>query len=204
MIYAKVAKPLFDRTLSILLMVSLSPVWLTIAAILFFVNRGQVLFRQQRPGYKGKPFYILKFKTMTDECDETGELLPDEERKTAFGNFLRRTSLDEFPQLLNVAVGHLSFVGPRPLLMEYLPLYTDEQARRHDVKPGLTGLSQINGRQTVSWKDRFDYDLYYVDNVSFWLDMKIAFMTIPKALGQDGADLEVSAASAKFTGKIEP
>lgn len=180
-----------DLILSAMLLLLLS--WLLVlAAFLVRINLGSpVLFRQQRPGLHGKPFELVKFRTMRDVRDDAGNPLPDEYRMTALGRILRRTSLDELPELWNVLVGDMSLVGPRPLLMEYLPLYTPEQRRRHEAMPGVTGWAQVNGRNAISWEDKFRLDVWYVDNQSFMLDLKILFMTLysifrPGDVSQDG------------------
>lgn len=156
---------------------------MVIISILILVFMGRpILFKQQRPGLHAKPFYVLKFRTMNDKCDEKGNLLPDEDRVTLLGKILRKLSLDELPQLINVIKGDMSLVGPRPLLMEYLPLYSPEQARRHEVRPGITGWAQVNGRNAISWEKKFELDVWYVDNQSFWLDLKIILLTILRVL----------------------
>lgn len=155
---------------------------------------------QERPGKNGKLFHVVKFKTMTDERDPYGHLLPDEVRLTAVGKFVRKTSIDEIPQLFNVLLGHMSFVGPRPLLKEYLPLYNADQQRRHLVKPGITGWAQVNGRNTLSWQQKFAYDVWYVDHVSFALDIKILFLTVIKVLKAEGISSESSLTMEKFRG----
>ena len=159
-----------------------------------------IIFTQQRPGLSGKPFTIYKFRTMNDERDAQGNLLPDEQRLTRFGKFLRKTSLDELPELFNVLKGDMSLVGPRPLLMEYLPLYSAEQARRHEVKPGITGWAQINGRNTLAWEDKFNLDVWYVDHLSFWLDVKILFITLLKVFKREGISQDGQATVEKFRG----
>jgi lipopolysaccharide/colanic/teichoic acid biosynthesis glycosyltransferase len=159
-----------------------------------------VLFSQVRPGLHGKPFRMVKFRTMTGERGATGELLSDEKRLTAFGNFLRATSLDELPELWNVLKGNMSLVGPRPLLLEYLPLFSPEQARRHEVRPGITGWAQVNGRNAISWEDKFKLDVWYVDNRSFWLDIKILWMTLEKVLVRDGISAKGEPTMPRFTG----
>ncbi len=159
-----------------------------------------VLFRQVRPGLNGKPFEMIKFRTMKDAMDASGNPLPDVERLTPFGQFLRSSSLDELPELWNVLKGDMSLVGPRPLLMEYLPLYSPEQARRHEVRPGVTGWAQVNGRNTLSWEDKFKLDVWYVDNRSLWLDVKVLFLTVKKVLVRDGISAEGEATMSKFTG----
>jgi len=161
-----------------------------------------VLFRQLRPGLQEKPFEMIKFRTMREACDAGGRPLPDKARLTAFGRWLRATSLDELPELWNVLKGDMSLVGPRPLLMEYLPLYTPEQARRHEVRPGITGWAQVNGRNAISWEEKFALDVWYVDNRSFWLDMKILWMTAMKVLQRDGISATGEATMPKFTGSV--
>ena len=158
------------------------------------------MFRQQRPGLGGKPFEMMKFRSMKDALDEDGQPLPDEQRLTPFGNRLRSMSLDELPTLWNVVKGDMSLVGPRPLLMEYLPLYDDKQSRRHEVKPGVTGWAQVNGRNAISWEDKFNLDVWYVDNQSFWLDIKILFLTVKKVLVKDGISQEGHVTMSKFQG----
>lgn len=160
-----------------------------------------VFFRQVRPGLHGRPFRMLKFRTMTDQRDSHGQLLPDAQRLTSFGRFLRSTSLDELPELWNVLRGNMSLVGPRPLLMEYLPLYTPEQARRHEVRPGITGWAQVNGRNALSWNERFRLDVWYVDNQSLMLDLRILWRTFHKVLARDGINQAGEATMSKFTGK---
>lgn len=163
-----------------------------------------VLFRQQRPGLYGKPFTMFKFRTMRDAYDKEGNPLPDEQRMTRFGQFLRSTSLDELPELIHVLKGEMSLVGPRPLLMEYLNRYTPEQARRHEVKPGITGLAQINGRNNLSWDERFQMDVWYVDHWNLWLDIKIIFRTVAKVLKREGVQAEGAATMPKFLGSDPP
>ncbi|MBD0258870.1 MAG: sugar transferase [Cytophagales bacterium] len=189
-----------DLVLSLLLLVLTLPFTLTAAVLLAFANGGKVFFVQRRPGLRGKPFHIIKFKTMNDRRDRHGELLPDAVRLTRVGRLVRKTSVDELPQLLNVLRGDISLIGPRPLLMEYLPLYSPEQARRHDVKPGITGWAQVNGRNMQTWEKRFRYDVYYVDHLSFALDVKIFFLTILKILQGEGISGENSATMEKFRG----
>ena len=159
-----------------------------------------MLFRQIRPGMHGKPFEMIKFRTMKDAVDAEGNSLPDSERMTAFGQFLRATSLDELPELWNVLKGQMSLVGPRPLLMEYLPLYSEEQYRRHQMRPGITGWAQVNGRNAISWEDKFKLDVWYVDNRSFWLDLKVLFLTVKKVVVRDGISGEGETTMSKFTG----
>ncbi|MDI9232732.1 sugar transferase [Limnohabitans lacus] len=159
-----------------------------------------VLFKQVRPGLKGKPFMMIKFRTMTDECGPDGKLLPDADRLLPFGQFLRSSSLDELPEIWNVLRGEMSLVGPRPLLMEYLPLYSPEQARRHEVRPGITGWAQVNGRNAISWTDKFALDVWYVDNLSMWLDIRILWLTVRKVLIRDGISAEGEATMPAFMG----
>ncbi len=193
-------KEVFDRLLAFILIVILSPIMLIIALAIRLTIGSPVIFKQPRAGYKGRVFILYKFRTMTNETDENGNLLPDEKRLTKLGKFLRSTSLDELPQLFNILKGDMSFVGPRPLLVEYLELYDEEQIRRHDVKPGITGWAQINGRNAVSWEEKFKYDVWYVDNRSFWLDIKILFKTFIKVLKREGISQLGKATAEKFRG----
>ena len=193
-------KRLFDITLSLILIILFLPLYI-IVSLLIFIKIGQpILFRQKRPGKDGKIFEIYKFRTMTNEKDENGKLLPDEQRLLGIGKFIRSTSLDELPQLSNVIKGEMSFVGPRPLLIEYLPLYNDTQKRRHDVKPGITGWAQVNGRNAISWEQKFEYDVWYVDNQSFLLDMKIILMTFLKVAKRSNISSNNSATMERFMG----
>lgn len=177
------------------------PILVVIALGLHFVNKGaDAFFTQERPGRGGKIFKVIKFKSMTDKRDLMGNLLPDEERLTKIGKFIRTTSLDELPQLINVLKGDMSLIGLRPLLPQYLPLYSTEQGRRHDVRPGITGWAQVNGRNDVSWGKKFELDVWYVDHLSFWLDMKIIFLTIWKVLKRDGVSKEGMATTEPFNG----
>lgn len=193
-------KRLFDIVASAGGLLLLSPI---IAVVAWQIRRklgSPVLFRQVRPGLGGKPFEMIKFRTMRDAVDAAGNLLPDSERMTPFGSFLRSSSLDELPELWNVLKGEMSLVGPRPLLMEYLPLYSPDQYRRHEVRPGITGWAQINGRNALSWEEKFRLDVWYVDNRSFWLDLKVLFLTIKKVVVRDGISAEGEATMSKFTG----
>ncbi|SEA52895.1 sugar transferase [Marinobacterium iners] len=193
-------KRLFDIVASIIGLLLLAPV---IAAVAFQIRRklgSPVLFRQVRPGKDGKPFEMIKFRTMRDAIGKDGNPLPDSERMTPFGSFLRSASLDELPELWNVLKGDMSLVGPRPLLMEYLPLYSKEQYRRHDVRPGITGWAQVNGRNAISWEEKFKLDVWYVDNHSLWLDLKIIYLTVKKVLVRDGISAEGEVTMSKFTG----
>ena len=194
------SKRLFDLLASALALIVLSPILALTALLVRLQLGGPILFRQQRPGYKGRPFHIFKFRTMTDRFAPDGSLLPDSERLTRFGRVLRSTSLDELPELFNILRGEMSVVGPRPLLMEYLPLYSAEQARRHDMPPGLTGWAQVNGRNALSWQDKFRLDVWYVDHWSFWLDLKIIFLTLVKVFQREGITQEGQATAEKFTG----
>jgi len=193
-------KRAFDLVVALLVLTLAWPL-IAVLALLVRINLGApVLFRQQRPGLNAKPFYVYKFRTMLQACDGDGKPLPDEERMTRFGSFLRRFSLDELPQLFNVLKGDLSLVGPRPLLMEYLPLYNAEQARRHLVKPGITGWAQVNGRNAISWEDKFKYDVWYVDHRSFWLDLKILWQTVKKVVRSEGVSQTGNVTMEKFRG----
>ena len=177
------------------------PILLIMTLWLHFANRGAgAFFTQERPGQYGKIFKVIKFKTMTDERDENGDLLPDEKRLTKIGKFIRSTSVDELPQLFNVLKGDMSLIGPRPLLPQYLPLYSKEQARRHEVRPGITGWAQVNGRNAISWKKKFELDVWYVDHCSFSLDLKIIFLTIKKVFVREGISSDTSATMEPFIG----
>lgn len=193
-------KRLFDLALTLPALILLSPILVAIALLVRIKHGPPILFRQQRPGLHGTPFTLYKFRTMTDARDTQGNLLPDSERLTSFGQFLRRTSLDELPELLNVLRGDMSHVGPRPLLMQYLDRYTPEQARRHDVCPGITGWAQINGRNALSWEEKFALDVWYVDNLSLWLDLKILALTVWKVLRRDGINQDGHATMPEFMG----
>ena len=190
----------FDLAIASAAALICSPVLVVIAGLVYWKHSSPVLFRQQRPGLHGKPFTLYKFRTMTDARDADGNLLPDADRLTSFGRFLRRTSLDELPELINVLKGDMSLVGPRPLLMHYLDRYTPEQARRHEVQPGITGWAQINGRNAVSWEEKFRLDVWYVDHVSFWLDLKILFLTAWKVLRKEGISQAGYATMPEFFG----
>lgn len=194
-------KRALDVVLSLVGLVALSPVLLCTALAVAVKLGRPVLFRQRRPGLNGKPFYMLKFRTMTDGRDKKGNLLPDEVRLTAFGKLLRSTSLDELPELLNVLKGDMSLVGPRPLLMEYLPLYSPEQARRHQVRPGITGWAQVNGRNALSWEDKFALDVWYVDNWSIELDLRILAKTVGAVFKRHGISSGGHATMPPFEGK---
>lgn len=202
MIY-KYTKRILDIISSLLAIIILSPL-LAVTAVLVKTKLGSpVLFKQERPGKDEKIFTLMKFRTMTDERDENGELLPDEVRLTKFGKFLRSTSIDELPELFNILKGDMSVIGPRPLLVQYLPRYNKHQHRRHEVKPGLSGWAQVNGRNAISWEEKFDFDVEYVDNCSLLMDIKILFMTVANVLKRDGISSETSATMEEFTGTPE-
>lgn len=199
--YRHFFKRLFDFLIALVALLVIWPVLLIVAIWLHFANKGAgAFFTQERPGRNGKIFKLFKFKSMTDERDENGELLPDEYRLTPVGRFVRATSIDELPQLINVLMGDMSLIGPRPLLVQYLPLYTPEQMRRHDVRPGITGWAQVNGRNAISWGDKFRLDVWYVDNLSLWLDVKIIFITIKKVLFRENINSASAATMEAFNG----
>ena len=193
-------KRVFDIVVSATTLIVLAPLLAVLALLVRWRLGRPVLFRQARPGLGAKPFTMLKFRSMRDATDADGAPLPDHLRLTPFGRFLRSTSLDELPELWNVLVGEMSLVGPRPLLMEYVPLYSSEQARRHDVRPGITGWAQVNGRNAISWEDKFDLDVWYVDNRSFWLDLKIIAMTVGRVLKRSDISADGEATMPRFTG----
>ena len=198
--YRSFFKYLFDFAAALLGCILISPIFVLLLICLLIVNSGKPFFFQSRPGKNARIFKVIKFKTMNDKKDEAGNLLPDAERLTPTGNFIRKTSLDEIPQLINVIKGDMSLVGPRPLLVEYLPLYSKEQARRHQLRPGITGWAQVHGRNAISWQQKFEYDLWYVDHISFLLDMKICWMTMIKVFKSEGISSTASATMEKFTG----
>ncbi|MDC0761930.1 sugar transferase [Brevibacillus sp. HB1.4B] len=193
-------KSLFDRCVSFLMLVILSPLILLVSLLIRWKLGSPVLFVQERPGLHGKPFFIYKFRTMTNERDESGELLSDEQRLGSFGTLLRKYSLDELPQIWNVLRGEMSLVGPRPLLMEYLSLYTPRQLKRHDVKPGITGWAQVNGRNAIDWEQKFELDVWYVENGSFFLDMRIIGLTIKRVFQSTGINQQGSVTVEDFRG----
>lgn len=193
-------KRIFDVIVSFSVLLAFSPILLLVALLVRTKLGSPIFFTQIRPGLHGKPFKMVKFRTLTEQKDESGNYLPDADRLTSFGALLRSTSLDELPELWNVLKGDMSLVGPRPLLMEYLPLYTPEQYRRHEVRPGVTGWAQINGRNAIDWDTRFQLDVYYVDHQSFWFDMKIIALTAAKVLKREGIQQEGQATVSKFTG----
>lgn len=198
--YHNRGKRLFDLALTIPALLLLAPLLLLLALLVRLKLGGPVLFTQRRPGLNGRPFTLYKFRTMTDARDRTGRLLPDAERLTALGRFLRSSSLDELPELFNVLTGQMSLVGPRPLLLQYLERYTPEQARRHEVRPGISGWAQVNGRNALSWEEKFAYDVWYVDHRSLWLDMKIIGLTLWKIVKREGISQPGQATMEEFRG----
>lgn len=198
--YRKIIKPAIDFTVAFISLVIISPILLLIIILLSLANNGRPFFFQKRPGKFGRNFKIVKFKTMTDATDKNGNLLPDAERLTYIGKIVRKTSIDEIPQLFNVVKGDMSIIGPRPLLPEYLALYDEEQKKRHDVKPGITGWAQVNGRNAISWTQKFEYDIWYVENQSFILDFKILMKTIKKVLVSEGINTANMATTEPFNG----
>lgn len=198
--YRMFFKRVIDFVLALIALVLLSPIFLVVTMCLFIVNKGKPFFLQERPGKGERIFRIIKFKSMNDDKDASGILLPDADRLTGVGSFVRRTSLDELPQLINVLLGDMSLIGPRPLRTYYLPLYSDRQKRRHHVRPGITGWAQVNGRNAISWTRKFEYDVWYVDNVSFSLDIKIIFLTIMKVLKRDGVSKQGHVTTEAFNG----
>ena len=200
MIYRKYIKQLLDLCLALIGMIGALPILVPAGILLTFANRGTPFFFQKRPGKNGQIFTIVKFKTMNDQRDKQGNLLPDHQRLTRIGKIIRKTSIDEIPQLWNVLKGDMSLVGPRPLLPEYLPLYNDFQKRRHEVRPGITGWAQVNGRNAVSWQEKFAYDVWYVDHLSFFLDVKILLLTLKKVFKSEGVVVEGASAIGRFKG----
>lgn len=198
--YRFLLKRTLDFFLALLGLFFLLPVFLIVMFGLIVANKGEPFFRQPRPGKNNKVFKVIKFKTMNDRRDAEGKLLPDSERLTPLGAFIRKTSLDEIPQLLNVIKGDMALVGPRPLLVQYLPLYNEKQSRRHEVRPGITGWAQVNGRNAISWEQKFEYDIWYIDNLSFWLDFKILFLTIKKVFVREGISADGHVTIEPFKG----
>lgn len=196
-------KRLIDFSAALLGLLIISPIFLIVTIGLFFANHGKPFFIQKRPGLNGKVFSIIKFKTMNDKKDLQGNLLPDRERLTPIGAFVRKTSLDEIPQLINVLKGDMSLIGPRPLLIQYLPLYNNFQKQRHNIRPGITGWAQINGRNDISWSQKFEYDVWYVKNCNFLLDIKILFLTVKKVFIREGISQEGQATTMNFSGNGE-
>lgn len=199
-IYQSFFKPLMDFAIALTAFLCLLPVFLILVVFLSLANKGSAFFLQPRPGKNNRIFKVVKFKTMTDDKDEAGQLLADELRLTRIGSFVRKTSLDEIPQLINVIKGDMSLVGPRPLLVSYLPLYNETQGRRHEVRPGITGWAQVNGRNAISWKNKFELDVWYVDNVSLLLDIRILFLTIKKVFIREGISSGTSSTMEAFEG----
>ncbi len=199
--YQHFIKYAIDFLAAVFLLLLLSPLLLIVSIILYFTNNKSIFFRQDRPGYMEKKIRIVKFKSMNDNKDSNGDLLPDNKRLTAFGKFIRKTSIDELPQLWNVLTGDMSLIGPRPLLYKYIPLYSDEQRRRHLVRPGITGWAQVNGRNSISWNAKFNLDVYYVDNISLCLDIKIFWMTLIKVIKREGVNQSDARPMLPFNGK---
>jgi undecaprenyl phosphate N,N'-diacetylbacillosamine 1-phosphate transferase len=193
-------KRLLDILVSLIGLIITLPILIVVFCILGFQNKGSVFFFQERPGFRQKAFRIIKLKTMTDEKDADGKLLPDNQRITKAGKIIRRLSIDELPQLVNVLKGDMSLIGPRPLLFKYIPLYSEEQLRRHDVRPGITGWAQVNGRNSISWKQKFDFDIYYVDNLSFMMDIKILWLTFIKVVKTEGINQALDRPMQPFNG----
>ncbi len=198
--YKNFFKRIIDILASLIGLILLSPILLFVMTGLYFANNGKPFFFQTRPGKNARMFRIIKFKTMNDKKDAQGQLLPDAQRLTKIGSFVRKTSLDEIPQLINVLKGEMSLIGPRPLLPEYLPLYSPEQYRRHEVRPGITGWAQVNGRNAISWQQKFEYDVWYVDHLSFALDLRILFLTLKKVVVSEGINTDGQATTERFKG----
>lgn len=198
--YQGTVKPFLDRVGALILIILFAPLMLVVGVSLFLAQGSPIFFRQRRPGYHEEIFHILKFRTMTQQVDEKGVLLPDKDRLSRVGRLIRSLSLDELPQLFNVLKGEMSFVGPRPLLVEYLELYNDDEKKRHDVKPGITGWAQVNGRNAISWQQKFAYDVWYAEHVSFWLDMKILWLTLLKVAARSGVTSKTHETMEKFKG----
>ncbi len=198
--YRKIGKRLFDLLLSTCLLIALSPILLITCLVLFWQNKGKVFFFQERPGKDAKPFFIIKFKSMTDAKDAQGILLPDNQRITLYGGLVRKLSIDELPQLINVLNGDMSLIGPRPLLFKYISLYSEAQMRRHEVRPGITGWAQVNGRNSISWTEKFAKDVEYVDQLSFYLDCKIVYLTVLKIIKREGVNQTADLPMEPFNG----
>lgn len=199
-VYRKFLKRFIDLIVSVVAFSLLLPLFIIVTALLYVANQGKPFFVQQRPGKHGRIFWLVKFRTMNDRKDAAGNLLSDAERLTPVGKFIRKTSLDEIPQLINVIKGEMSLIGPRPLLVEYLPLYNDTQKRRHNVRPGITGWAQVNGRNAIGWKEKFELDVWYVDNMSFLLDCKIIIFTLLKVVKSEGVSQQGHVTMTKFEG----
>ena len=200
MLYRNFFKRIFDFIVSLIGVLILSPIFLIVSVLLFFANGGKPFFFQRRPGKNERIFLLVKFKTMNDKKDKEGNLLPDEKRLTSLGKFVRKTSLDEIPQLLNVLKGDMSLIGPRPLLVDYLPLYNEFQKRRHEVKPGITGWAQVNGRNAIGWEQKFELDVWYVDHISLMLDIKVLWLTVTKVFKSEGISQQGHATMPFFKG----
>ncbi len=200
--YRSFFKRVIDLLVALIVLTIASPIIIVTTLLLAIANNGKPFFLHARPGRKERIFRVIKFKTMTDKNDAQGELLPDADRLTAIGNFVRKTSIDELPQLINVLKGDMSLIGPRPLMIEYLPFYNEQQKRRHDVRPGITGWAQVNGRNSISWKEKFDLDIYYIDNLSFLLDIKIFFLTIGNIFKASGISADGHATMPKFSDEM--
>lgn len=200
MFYKNFIKAPIDILVALVILIVISPILLLIALLLIIVQGGNPFFTQPRIGHRERIFHVIKFRTMNNKRGPDGHLLSDKERLTPIGSFVRKTSLDELPQLFNIALGQMSFVGPRPLLLEYLPLYSVEQRRRHDVMPGISGWAQVNGRNSIAWRDKFAYDAWYVDHQSFWLDLRIIFITVVKVFKAEGISGQGVATAEKFNG----
>lgn len=200
--YLKIIKPIFDRIIAIFILLILFPIILITIVLLWKITKGKPFFLQPRPGKNGQIFNLLKFRTMKDIYGSDGKLLPDKLRITSIGKWIRASSIDELPQLVNVIAGQMSLVGPRPLLVKYLPLYNERQSRRHEVKPGITGWTQVNGRNALSWDEKFKLDVWYVENVSFFLDLKILFLTLVKVLKREGINAADAGTMPPFEGNI--
>ena len=198
--YKYISKPILDFIVSLVLVVFISPIFILLMLSLLIVTKGNPFFTQPRPGKRGKVFKVIKFRTMNDKHNRAGDLLADADRLTPIGRLIRKTSLDEIPQIINVLKGDMSLIGPRPLLVEYLPLYNKNQARRHQIRPGITGWAQVNGRNAISWEQKFNYDVWYIDHCTFTLDMKILFKTIENVFKSEGISQECHATTEKFTG----
>jgi undecaprenyl phosphate N,N'-diacetylbacillosamine 1-phosphate transferase len=195
-------KPIADKVMALIALLSVFPIFIFVAVCLYFANKGNIFYFQNRPGLNEKIFTLIKFKTMNDKRDSEGNLLSDAERLTKIGKFVRKTSIDELPQLINVLKGDMSFVGPRPLLIQYLPLYSSFQKRRHEVIPGITGWAQVNGRNAISWQQKFEYDIWYIDNKSFLLDVKILYLTVLKVFKSEGVSQDGEATMEEFKGNL--
>lgn len=202
MLYRNFLKRLLDILVACTALLLLSPLFVLVTVLLYFANNGKPFFLQPRPGRNGKVFRVIKFKTMNDRRNAAGELLPDADRLTPVGAFVRKTSLDEIPQLMNVLKGDMSLIGPRPLLVDYLELYSPRQARRHEVRPGITGWAQVNGRNAISWKQKFDLDVWYVDHLSLLLDIRILLLTVIKVFKSEGISQQGHVSSERFTGEV--